>query len=137
MGLDMYLNARKFIWRDNEQPVVDGHKIKQVATEAIYWRKANAIHQWFVDNVQEGTDDCGKYDVSRDHLKVLRSICRAVLEDRTRAPKLLPTQSGFFFGSTDYDEGYFQDVEDTLRSITRVLAEFEPDEWDFEYHSSW
>lgn len=26
--------------------------------EIAYWRKANAIHRWFVDNVQNGTDDC-------------------------------------------------------------------------------
>ena len=39
MGLDMML-----IYEDN-----------QIAS----WRKANAIHKWFVDNVQDGVDDCG------------------------------------------------------------------------------
>ena len=27
--------------------------------EVGYWRKANAIHGWFVRNVQNGKDDCG------------------------------------------------------------------------------
>ena len=26
--------------------------------EVMYWRKANYIHNWFVENIQNGSDDC-------------------------------------------------------------------------------
>ena len=51
------------------------------------------------------------------------------------AAALLPTTSGFFFGGTDYDDGYLQDLRDTIEIIDRALAL--PDCWDFEYHASW
>ena len=45
-------------------------------TEIIYWRKANAIHKWFVENVQEGVDDCGEYEVTVEQLTELRDLCK-------------------------------------------------------------
>jgi hypothetical protein len=49
----------------------------------------------------------------------------------------LPTTSGFFFGSTEYDEYYYSDVEHTIGMIKRVI-EADVDGWaDFKYHSSW
>lgn len=54
--------------------------------EIGYWRKANHIHAWFVDNVQDGEDDCKKYSVSRDQLAKLYEIVDRVLD----ASKLVP-----------------------------------------------
>jgi hypothetical protein len=51
------------------------------------------------------------------------------------AHELLPTQEGFFFGGTDYDEWYVQDLKDTVMQIDRALGLGE--EWNFEYQSSW
>ena len=47
--------------------------------EVGYWRKANAIHKWFVDNVQNGEDDCGDYSVSKELLEELLNDCYTVL----------------------------------------------------------
>jgi hypothetical protein len=56
--------------------------------------------------------------------------------DTSIAEELLPAQSGFFFGSTDYDQGYFQDLENTIEILKTVLSE--DNEWsDFYYQSSW
>jgi hypothetical protein len=44
-----------------------------------------------------------------------------VLADRTKADELLPTEGGFFFGGTEYDEYYFQDLEYTQRRLTELL----------------
>lgn len=107
-----------------------------------YWRKANAIHAWFVSNVQGGEDECRTHPVSREELKKLRESCLRVLagfKDETHgravAEEHLPTQEGFFFGVTEYSEWYVQDLEDTVRQIDRVLKL--PDDWSFEYQSSW
>jgi hypothetical protein len=143
MGLDMYLNAKRFMWHTEDElaatvaqafPELKGRRVKQVIVEAMYWRKCNAIHKWFVDNVQEGNDDCGDYWVSREQLETLRQLILEVLD--TKDASLLPPQVGFFFGSTDVDEWYWEDLRRTADGLEKALNEF-PESWDFEYHSSW
>jgi len=107
-----------------------------------YWRKANQIHKWFVDNVQNGVDNCGEYLVKEDQLANLLETCKLILDkDPSKASVLLPVQSGFFFGSTDYDQYYFKDLENTVKIIESL---FEKDldggsylEGDIYYSSSW
>lgn len=147
MGLDMYLNANRFIWRHNEKDSAlasgirellgadEKLEVKGIELRAAYWRKANHIHRWFVENVQSNEDDCGEYDVSREQLATLRDLCQSALDNRVKAADLLPTQDGFFFGSTAYGGGYFSDLSDTVEQINRALAL--PGEWHFTYQSSW
>ena len=145
MGLDMYLKGKLWI-RDlklkqdltkqfKELESFSSDAVQEITIEAIYWRKANAIHKWFVDNVQEGTDDCGSYYVSRTQLEALRETCQRVLDFKHLANGQLPTQEGFFFGNTEYDEGYYDDLRYTVECINQALTL--PEQWDFEYHSSW
>ncbi len=47
---------------------------------------------------------------------------------------LLPTQGGFFFGGTSYDEYYIKDLQDTIEQIEPLL---EDKTSDFTYSSSW
>ncbi len=150
MGLDMYLYKKTYVKRWNHngndnykvevtkagKPTnIDPMKVVYVIEEMGYWRKANQIHQWFVNNVQGGNDNCGNYWVSRDNLEELLELCNKVLSDKTNAGEYLPTASGFFFGSTDYDEDYFQDIENTIEIIQSCLSDSEANE--FEYNSSW
>jgi hypothetical protein len=149
MGLDMYLTAKRYVSEYNEPDKVisteimqhfpeltQNQTVQEVSVRVGYWRKANAIHRWFVQHVQEGTDDCAPYDVSRDQLTALRDICVRVRDwPGAIAAEQLPTANGFFFGGTDYDEWYFRDVENTIRIIDSCLQL--PTSWDFEYHSSW
>lgn len=151
MGLDMYLHAKKYISSFNERDkelasVIKAERIKgmdvlgdvkYLTCEAMYWRKANQIHRWFVDNVQEGKDDCGTYYVSDEQLKALHDLCEAVLLDRTRAEELLPVSQGFFFGSEEYDEGYFADISYTQTRLQALIESTELGDWHFEYRSSW
>ena len=161
MGLDMYLSAQKHIskidWVKAEkigmefaihpewQRVVDAADLNGIATDdvhgcavkvnAAYWRKANAIHDWFVREVQGGEDECKPHYVDREQLLALKEACEQVLADKQKAPELLPTASGFFFGSTDYDQYYFEDLQSTIDIVDRCMAL--PTSWDFEYRSSW
>jgi len=145
MGLDMYLNAKRFLWHNESEladkltenfPELGESRVKEVVAEAMYWRKSNAIHKWFVDNVQQGVDDCGNYDVSREQLQALLSVITEVLEDRKKANTLLPPQTGFFFGSKDIDQWYWEDLKSTKERLEKLLAHEMPGWW-FEYHSSW
>ena len=150
----MYLYASKYTspaeWRPEDErkkfkeilKAIDGEKFVDTDLPSVtidlkvgYWRKANQIHQWFVDNVQDGNDNCAEYYVDRDKLIELRELCKLALKDKDKAKELLPTQSGFFFGSTEIDEWYFQDVNATIEIINRCLEM--PDTWTFKYQSSW
>lgn len=46
-----------------------------------YWRKANAIHNWFVENAQDGVDNCGTYEVERYLLEDLLARCAEVKKE--------------------------------------------------------
>jgi hypothetical protein len=149
MGLDMYLNKKTYVqyWEHNGdnnyevtvtkagQPAgIDGRKVKYVIEEAGYWRKANQIHQWFVNNVQEGIDNCGEYYVRREQLEELLALCKAVQNQPAVAESVLPTASGFFFGGTEYDEWYMQDIESTIQILNEALADTNG---EYYYSSSW
>ena len=88
--------------------------------QAAYWRKVNAVHAWFVREVQGGVDDCGAYIVHPEKLAELYTTIKDVLEDPSTAPELLPSQPGFFFGSVDYDEWYFNDLRETITMLDAV-----------------
>lgn len=161
MGLDMYLSKRIYVGaeyghrnikgkieitmgEDNKPIKVNFKKVDSIIENAAYWRKANAIHQWFVENVQEGEDDCKEYYVGVDKLKDLVHICKRIAEiaviengkiiNAEIIDDLLPTQEGFFFGSTDYDEDYIQDIKDTISQLEPLL---EDETGDYYYQSSW
>ena len=109
-----------------------------VMEQVGYWRKANQIHQWFVDNVQDGEDDCDYHnEVTKECLEDLLCICQQVLDNHDLAYELLPTQSGFFFGGTEYDEYYFDDIKDTIEIIKNVLETTDFDKEMIYYVSSW
>lgn len=44
------------------------------------WSKANQIHAWFVNNIQNEIDDCSYYFVTKDNLLDLKKICEKVLK---------------------------------------------------------
>lgn len=153
MGLDMYLNASIYLSdynaaeKEKKEEILKlfpelkaylaqgNNPIKRVVAEVGYWRKANAIHNWFVQNVQNGEDDCKSYFVGREDLGKLHELCQRVLTDNSLAGELLPPTSGFFFGSTEIDEYYFNDLRSTIEIIDRALTL--SDGWWIEYQSSW
>jgi len=144
MGLDMYLSAKRYIWSDDRDGVaVTGLDIPaplelcEIRCRAAYWRKANMIHAWFVEHVQDEVDDCGAYEVGHASLQLLIDLCREVLANRDKAAELLPTSLGFFFGSDEYDEYYFAELERTAAELTALLAACPDKDWTFEYQSSW
>lgn len=145
MGLDMYLTAERYIWDDDGKinsifpELPEGMRVKEVTAEIMYWRKANAIHKWFVDNVQDGEDECQKSYVSKEELQNLLETCKAVLANPNQAETLLPSQSGFFFGGNEYDGLYFENLKRTVEVLENVVPKLETDlrGWMFYYRSSW
>jgi hypothetical protein len=158
MGLDMYLTIKKKeyvskyynkngISLEYPKEITDFIKCENLALEREtsyevgYWRKANAIHGWFVNNCGDGVDDCSVISVGLDDLEKLLLLCETVLKEPGEAPNLLPTRQGFFFGSYDYDEWYFEQIEDTINIIKPVIEfmKHNKDNYDYsvEYQASW
>ena len=179
MGLDMYLSKKTYVknWdfqkkeekfsvsvkkNGKKYQPIKPERISYIIESVMYWRKANHIHKWFVDNVQDGVDECQESYVSTDKLKELLDTCKKVeasllnskkkiftiktlsneneeiegFADISVAEELLPTQGGFFFGSVIYDEYYLEDVQNTIKSISSLLEE-DSESAEFYYQSSW
>ena len=187
MGLDMYLYKKHYVKNWDHDPKEDHikltvkrngkkyspintKKVTYIQEEVAYWRKSNQIHDWFVNNCQNGVDECQEAYVDPTKLKELLDTCIAVrdstlivkgrvnngytldendekvyntvegmvLEDHSAAEELLPTQCGFFFGGTDYDEYYMNDIKRTIQMLEEELAiEYGKDQPEYYYRSSW
>lgn len=153
MGLDMYLYKKHYVknwdWMsDSERHTISLKKGKKklthikpdrvcsVVEEVMYWRKFNALHKWFVDNVQEGVDDCKESFVDESDLKMLLETLTYVYENKDSAETILPTSQGFFFGSDDIDEYYWEEVKSTIIQLKDLLEEDNKGA-SFYYRSSW
>ena len=158
MGLDMYLRATRYVsgYEHSDQNSKDAcaailmacgqlpfSTMAQdapsitVAVTVGYWRKANAIHAWFVDNVQKGVDECQNSHVEREQLVQLLDRCKEVLQGTKKGEEALPTRSGFIFGNTEYKDSYREDLEKTVKMLEGILNNPKLEDWGFEYHSSW
>jgi hypothetical protein len=152
MGLDMYLTGERYVSeyeRGMEQAAkalsaasevtryTHQRPVTGVVVEVMYWRKANAIHAWFVDHVQGGEDECRPHPVRAEDLAELLVLLEEVLADREHGPEKLAPREGFFFGSLEVNEWYWQDVEETAAVLREVLAWEDLPSWSFTYRSSW
>lgn len=161
MGLDMYLTKKTYVGNQYRKPnemvkviipknqesatfpikqPIKNKRICEISERVGYWRKANQIHKWFTDNVQKEADDCGEYEVTWEELMNLLNDCKKVIENKELAKDILPAQSGFFFGGTEYGEYYFQQINDTIKIIEDLIAEKGDDEHlsgSLYYSSSW
>lgn len=162
MGLDMYLEARKEVYVGTCLDDSNGQikcelppelkMFEDVWHKSIthkedytigYWRKANHIHKWFVDNCGDGVDECQDMYVSKEKLEELLKLCNEVLAEHGDAENKLPTQDGFFFGGTEYDEYYFDDVKYTKEVCEKAIQFLDEREkakdylWSIHYQASW
>lgn len=156
MGLDMYLK-RNMYQNENVLSITPKQSFKKEGFEELItralkpatsylqpnignniavWRKANAIHQWFISNCADDVDECQAIDVSVEKLQQLKNICEKILKQPTNTSlmiELLPPKSGFFFGGTclsdpDTLEEYLDDVkytDDILSNELEIAKEFE------------
>ena len=161
MGLDMYLSGSRYIPSYNPMPeetvlveaVREGLNLPEcetplasVETTIIQWRKANAIHKWFVDNCQGGDDkNCERTSIALHDLEKLQGVLEQLLDhDESKAALLLPPCAGFFFGNTEVDEWYWDSIDHTHEILGKWIDFLQKDElrdgswgWDLYYRSSW
>ncbi|MCL2797634.1 MAG: hypothetical protein FWD58_06235 [Firmicutes bacterium] len=144
MGLDMYLISRA---KENVQ--------------MAYWRKANAIHGYFMRNCTEDgyLDSCQEVRVEKENIEDLLEACKKVKEllhnepliesddgylvyDKeheavVKAFETLPPEDGFYFGPIEIGEYYLEDVVETIEICTNLLSNFDFENQTLYYHGWW
>jgi hypothetical protein len=140
-------------------------RISEIVEEIIYWRKANQIHAFFIGEEEDNCsrdyyvsfeklqdlynrcvrikNECplieGKVK-NGSHYEDGKLIDKMedgkIMQNQELAEELLPSQGGFFFGGTDYDEYYMQDIEYTIEKLKPIIEEGE-DRGDYYYSASW
>ena len=158
IGLDMYLTAKKYLSLEDDKrrkkimnifKEIKDYEVEEVAFKVAYWRKAQAIHNWFVKNIQDGEDDCRKYYVVFEQLEELLKIVNEILGveeddknkivnalsgkefDLEKAKELLPDEE-------EYDEWYLENLKYTKEVLDKLIKEKDKFKgFDFDYSSSW
>lgn len=150
MGLDMYLEARLYIsphleataalskavaealgyCLKDERPNADSgvFEVNGVSISIGYWRKCYLMHNWFVNNVQEGHDDCRPAFVSESALETLAEKLDRVNDN--------PASTGEMFVSEDNEVFDPDDVMYSIRTV-QYARQLQRRGWDIYYQSSW
>lgn len=90
---------------------------------SYYFRKYNWLYGWVRRKLKlPELKNCEHYKLHRSMISELIDDITKVLSDNSLAKKLLPTEDGFFFGSTEYDDWYFDDLRDAKEQLTQLLA---------------
>jgi len=116
------------------------NRISYVIEELGQWRKANAIHKWFVDNVQSGNDDCKIYYVGEDKLKKLLGSCNEVIKASKLVDGMVTNGSTFKDGKQIpiKEKGkYIENSEVAMKLLPCAegffFGQYEYDEWYLDY----
>lgn len=139
MGLDMYLEGKKYLWKNYDvpdaQPKEDGFDLKEKVLRLGYWRKHPNLHGFIVNKFAGGKDECQEIELS---IADLQKVINAV------EAKELPETSGFFFGKsygdsvTENDELDRQTIE-TIQNAIKWLHDVPKgvESRSVVYQSSW
>lgn len=157
MGLDMSLyrevqmKGKMEITDKKLDEVFGGENMRpSVKHEVCYWRKFNALHKYFNDHFNEqDNDNCVNMYMEINNIKELLALVKKIRGevkmdgDNIANPEVceeLPTEDGFFFGSTDYDKYYVSDLDLTIEQLEKVIDEHEKlikagvEELDIDYY---
>lgn len=111
MGLDIYLRKTR---RDTE--------------ELGYFRKVNFLVSYFFSSDYSDYDNCRPLEISKEECEELVDRCKTVLEKRDTnvSEELLPPVGGFFFGNTDIDDYYYEDVAEVKKVFEeKIIPQFD------------
>ena len=133
MGLDINVTkiAKSMVktitnsWKDYEKLIDELNDTDCENFEFLaYFRKVNFLFEFFSGSLNE---DETTAVITRGEMEELIEKCEFVLNNRDKASEILPTCDGFFFGSLDYDDYYFESVAKVLLSFQVILENYSDD----------
>lgn len=120
MGLDIFVHS---VNRSNPEDSI----------EINYFRKVNFLAYFF------NPRNCMPFEARKELLEDLKDRCNKVLQakDAKVSQELLRTQEGFFFGSTEYDEDYYYEVQKVFDFLNELLPNFDFENRKVEFYFWW
>lgn len=82
--------------------------------EVAYFRKVNFLLPFF-----HYEDNCEEKRISKAEVEALLDAC----EKEIKGEEVLEPTAGFFFGSTDRDEYFYERIVDVVKKFTAILNE--------------
>ncbi len=114
MGLDQKLTVfREGVSKDNEYCLIP---------KEYNFRKASALQGYFERNY--GTENLIKHEVFDYSIEELKEYTDYILEnpeDISYIKENFPPTKGIFYGSTEIDEWYFEEVEKVSKVVNEIL----------------
>jgi hypothetical protein len=159
MGLDQYLSAKKTFsnsqWGKDEERRIHAEIVSAVDASSIleadhpyvvveitvaYWRKARAIHDWFLSNCVYANNAGYSFHVTRDELWALHDLCVVIpfglaVHGDEYADSRIPNPSWFGGGDEKYGDWYKESLKYTADVIFKLLSDGKNENLAFEY--SW
>jgi hypothetical protein len=150
MGLDMYLEAKRYVapcdprtepmrraigaaigfMPPKEKPGQDASllEVSGVTVRVGYWRKFDALHRWFVGKVQAGVDDCRPAFVSVNTLIELEGKLEQASDASVSASEHF---------TADVDETLEDGEVDYTLKVLHHAKQLQEQGWDIYYRASW
>lgn len=137
-------------WSADKDKVVKTYKLNGLEFEAGESKPVKELKTGDIFKDEEWGDNFCRVDSVEDTGE--RAIVRHTalhkglkVENPMFAQDNLPTQAGFFFGATEYDEWYIEDLKDYVRQADEIIADYEettgagvnPYDIDYYYQASW
>lgn len=120
MGLDMYLNGRKYCntftpdGKEIKRDIHDDFEVEALELRIGYWRKHAPLHTFIVEEIHGGADDCRPIELNESELLGIADALR-----NNRLPDYEDCQ-GFFFGSQEIWDEYKQRAEEDAKIFEKA-----------------
>lgn len=129
MGLD------SFVFRTGEE---NTEYTDDSLEDVGYFRKVNFLHLWVEENLNNGeSTNCEFIEIPKAKLDELIDSLRKVRNDNSLAAELLPSCSRLFFGSINYDDWYFKNIDEALETFTKIKNTTDFNTQKVLYYSWW
>lgn len=105
--------------------------------------KANQIFEWFIKNVMNGEINKEYYDISKEQLTELLYTCKQVVSEgvvkENEAKEMLPLMenTGYFFGTSEYNNIYAIQVTDMIKILENVLSTTDFEKEAVYFNATW
>lgn len=115
----------KVLTIDEVEKLLEKDKQWMYKVSDAYFRKVNFIYEFFEEDINHDNELAL---VNAEDIQRLINVCKDTLDAHKKndaegmayAMANLPTRSGFFFGSTEYDDWYWNDVKDCIKQMKQL-----------------
>lgn len=97
-----------------------------------YFRKVNCLQGYFEREID--IQNCDIKGISKEHIEKIQDITNYILNNKNDIEYInenFPTTQGFFYGSYEIDNDYFEDIAYINEIINEILENFDSEDYLF------